>query len=59
MKHMNLLIVRLPSDVYKEFCTWLRECCGMSISELMDLPGARQVDAFRQFCNETGRSDWV
>ena len=56
-KRMCQVIAALPSDVYEEFCTWLRECCGMTISELIELSARRQVDAFFQFYFETRGSD--
>ena len=51
---MSNLIAKLDSNEYKEFCLWLRECCGMTISELIKLPHTRQNNAYFQFKEKQG-----
>ena len=51
---MSNLIAKLDSNEYKAFCLWLRECCGMTISELIKLPHTRQNKAYFQFKEEQG-----
>lgn len=57
MKNMISAIAGLSRADYKEFCTWLVECCGMTISDLIDRPPCRQRDAYFQWLAEC-RSDF-
>ena len=52
MKKMISLIIDMPSDNYKDFCLWLVECCGMSISELIEKNDTYQRRAVEQWQEE-------
>lgn len=53
LKNMIPLIARMTSDEYKRFCYWLREFCGITISELIEESPTYQKDAATRFYEET------
>lgn len=52
MKKMIPLIAQMPADEYEQFCRWLRECCGYTISELIEKAPRYQKDAAIRFYEE-------
>lgn len=58
MKIISNVIVGLSSAEYSEFCKWLSDCCGMSISDLTELPVPRQNQAYEQFLHESLPDDY-
>ncbi len=52
MATMHPMIAGLSSAEYKEFCKWLRECAGMTISDVIRLPHVRQAEAYNQYLAE-------
>lgn len=46
------LIAQMPLDEYVQFCRWLRECCGCTLSELLEMSPRYQKDAVVRFYEE-------
>ena len=53
MKNMIHNIAYMSVSDYAEFCSWLRECCGTSISELIEKPPTHQLETWQRWYDVT------